>query len=223
MGPIPQLTGRASSTDTAVPQVRPDHLVTFYESSAFLAASVRGFLLEGLRAGETVLVVATPEHREAFAAALTATGHDVDRSRRTGHYIELDAATTLERLVTDGELRADRFEAEIVGLVTATAAGSQGLRIYGEMVALLWQDGAHALALELEDRWNGLLDRVAFPLWCGYPLTAFDTPETTARFHDVCARHTFVTTDSYASLDVTGPLADGVVLLDAHEPGGWPT
>lgn len=222
MDPIPQQVGRASTLDRDVRQTRPDHVVTFYEDSAFLAASVRGFLLAGLRAGETVIVVATPEHRAAFAEVLTATGHDVDESRRAGRYIELDAAGTLARLVVDGELRADRFEQEIVGFVTATAAASPGLRIYGEMVALLWQDGAHTLALELEDRWNTLLEQVAVPLWCGYPLTSFDTPETTARFHDVCARHTFVTTDSYGSLDATGPLADGVVLLDAHEPGGWP-
>lgn len=222
MDAIPQLVGRASTPDTDVQPTRPDHLVTFYEDATFLAASVRGFLLEGLRAGETVVVVATPEHREAFEEALTAAGHDVGSSRRAGRYVELDAASTLMRLVADGELRADRFEEEIVGFVTATAAASKGLRIYGEMVALLWQDGAHSLALELEDRWNALLDQVTFPLWCGYPLTAFDTPETTARFHDVCARHTIVTTDSYGSLAVANPVTDGVVLLGAHEPGGCP-
>jgi len=222
MDAVPQLVGRASSPDTDVRRARPDHVVTFYEHSAFLAASVRGYLLAGLRAGESVVVVATPEHREAFAEALTATGHDVDASRRTGDYIELDAASTLDRLVVDGVLRADRFEEEIVSFLTARAAASKGLRIYGEMVALLWQDGAHALALELEDRWNTLLDQLTFPLWCGYPLTAFDTPETTARFHDVCARHTVVTTDSYSSLAVTGQVADGVVLLGANEPGGCP-
>ena len=220
MATIPQLVGGASSLDTDVQRTRPDHLVTFYEDARFLAASVRGFLLEGLRAGETIIVVASPEHRAAFAAALTAAGHDVERSRRSGRYLEVDAASILARLVVDGELRADRFEEEIVGFVTATAAAAKGLRIYGEMVALLWQDGAHALALELEDRWNALLERVPFPLWCGYPLRGFDTPETTARFHDVCARHTVVTTDSYGSLAMTDPLTDGVVLLGAHEPGG---
>ncbi|TVP69125.1 MAG: hypothetical protein EA340_07705 [Nitriliruptor sp.] len=222
MDAIPQLVGRAPTPDTYVQPTRPDHLVTFYEDATFLAASVRGFLLEGLRSGETVVVVAIPEHRAAFEAALTAAGHDVASSRRTGHYIELDAASTLTRLVVDGALQADRFEEEVSRFVAASAAAADGLRIYGEMVALLWQDGAHALALELEDHWNALLDQVAFPLWCGYPLTAFDTPETTARFHDVCARHTIVTTDSYSSLAVTDPLTDGVVLLGAHEPGGCP-
>ena len=222
MDAIPELVGRAPSPDIDVQRSRPDHLVTFYEHATFLAASLRGFLLEGLLAGETVVVVATPEHRDAFAEALFIVGHDVEASRRKGHYIELDAASTLARLVVDGELQADRFEEEIVDFVTATAAASKGLRIYGEMVALLWQQGAHALALELEDRWNTLLDQVSFPLWCGYPLTAFDTPETTARFHDVCARHTIVTTDSYGSLAVAEPATDGVVLLGAHAPGGCP-
>ena len=201
-------------------QVRPDHLVTFYEDGAFLASSVSAFLLEGLRAGETVIVVAAPEHRAAFAAALEAAGHDAERSRRSGRYRELDAAETLAKLVPHGQLTAEGFEREVGRLVETTAAAAQGLRIYGEMVALLWQAGALDLALELEDRWNALLERVPVPLLCGYPLSAFDTAETTARFHDVCGRHSIVTTDSYASLGRPGDATSGVVMLGAREPGG---
>lgn len=200
--------------------VPPDHLVTFYESSAFLAASVRRFLLEGLTRGETIVIVATPAHRDAFAAALDDAGHDVARSRREGRYIELDAATTLAELVVDGQLTGARFDRVVTRLVTDMAAAGNGLRVFGEMVALLWEAGELNLALELEDRWNALIEHVAFPLLCGYPLSAFDTLETTARFHDVCGRHSRVTTDSYASLDDSGIAVDGVVLLGAREPGG---
>lgn len=197
----------------------PDHLVTFYESSAFLAASARRFLLEGLRGSETVVVVATPAHRDAFAAVLEDAGHDLARSRREGRYVELDAASTLDDLIVDGRLDRGRFD-RIVSRFVAGLAASGGLRVFGEMVALLWNEGEHDLALTLEDRWNDLIERVPFPLLCGYPLAAFDTPETTARFHDVCGRHSRVTTDSYATLDETGIATDGVVLLAAREPGG---
>lgn len=198
----------------------PDHVVTFYEDDAFLTAAIRGFLLDGLRAGETVVVVATPTHRQAFADAMGDAGHDVTASRRAGRYVELDAASTLARLVPDGELTTARFEEQIARFVTSTAATSPGMRCYGEMVSLLWERGALATALELEDRWNALLRRVQIPLFCGQPLSGFDTPETTARFHDVCARHSVVTTDSYGTLSVAGRCDDPIVMLDARQPGG---
>lgn len=217
LGPLP--SPHASAASTAGP-VHPDHLVTFYESSAFLAASARRFLLEGLDRGETIVVVATPEHRDAFAAALEDAGHDVTRSRSEGRYLEVDAATTLAELVVDGELDEARFDRVVRRFVERLAATGRGVRLFGEMVALLWEAGELDLALALEDRWNDLIEQVPLPLLCGYPLSAFDTVETTARFHDVCGRHSRVTTDSYASLDHTGIAGDGVVLLAAREPGG---
>jgi hypothetical protein len=211
---------RGAQHSTGSRPIRPDHLVTFYESSSFLAASVRGFLLEGLTRGETILIVATPAHRDAFAAALEDAGHDVARSRREGHYIELDAPSTLAELVVDGQLTGARFEQVVARRVAELASSGAGVRVFGEMVALLWEAGELNLALELEDRWNTFRERVPLPLLCGYPLSAFDTPETTARFHDVCGRHSRVTTDSYATLDDSGIAVDGVVLLGAREPGG---
>ncbi len=225
MSDVPHLETRGGVQRGGGPDaapVRPDHLVTFYESSSFLAASVRHFLLEGLVLGETIVIVATPAHRDAFAAALEDAGHDVARSRREGRYVEMDAATTLAELVVDGRLTGPRFERVVSRLVTQVAAQGGGLRVFGEMVALLWESGEFNLALELEDRWNVLIGQVPLPLLCGYPLSAFDTPETTARFHDVCRRHSRVTTDSYATLDDTGIAEDGVVLLGAREPGGLP-
>lgn len=197
----------------------PDHLVSFYEDATYLAASVRPFLLAGLDAGETVLVVASEEHREAFARALVGSGHDLAASRRAGRYRELDAAKVLARIAPGGVLTSASFRAGIADAVTALARSGAGFRAYGELSALLWQRGDLGLALELEDRSNALLSAVAVPIFCGYPLTAFDTAETTARFHDVCARHTLVTTNSYGTI---GGRSDGVVMLPAGQPGGSP-
>lgn len=223
MNDVPDLEpqrGLAHSDDRHAVPAQLDHLVTFYETSAFLAASVRRFLLEGLTRGETIMIVATPAHRDAFAASLVDAGHDVARSRREGRYLELDAAATLAELVVDGQLDDARFERVVRRLVAELAAAGHGVRVFGEMVALLWEAGELNLALTLEDHWNALIEQVPLPLLCGYPLSAFDTQETTARFHDVCGRHSRVTTDSYASLDDSGIAQDGVVLLGAREPGG---
>lgn len=224
MNDVPHLAGqRGLQQQDAGPvedPIPPDHLVTFYESSSFLAASARRFLLEGLDRGETIIVVATPTHRDAFAAALDDAGHDVTRSRREGRYIELDAAATLAELIIDGQLSRSRFDQVISRFVAEVAATGSGVRVFGEIVALLWEAGDLNLALELEDHWNALIGQIPLPLLCGYPLSGFDSRETNARFHDVCGRHSRVTTDSYATLDDTGIAMDGVVLLGAREPGG---
>ena len=212
--------GGAAAAARDLTRPRPDHLVTFYEHASYLTASVRPFLLAGLERGETILVVATAEHRTAFARAVTASGHDLEHSRRAGHYVELDAADSLAGLLTQEGLPPARFDRRVARPVTEMAQNPQGLRVYGEMASLLWQRGDLDLALELEDRWNDLLRRVPMRLFCGQPLSAFDTAQTTARFHDMCARHTVVTTDSYGSLSVTGAATDPVVMLDAGAPGG---
>jgi hypothetical protein len=205
--------------EAALPS-EPDHLVALYESDGFLAASVGRFLSEGLHKGERVEVIATPEHRDTFEAVLRSEGHDVAARRRAGRYVEHDAATTLAGLVVDGAFDTDGFERDIAGAIVEATVGGRGLRLYGEMVALLAEEGQLLVALELEDRWNDLLARTPIPLFCGYPMRAFDSEEADAHFHAVCGRHSAVTTESYAHLVGDEQPGRGAVLLGAHEPGG---
>jgi hypothetical protein len=197
-----------------------EHVVAFYEDDAFLVAAVSPFLSEGLSAGETVVVVATPEHRDGFEAALRSAGHDVARARREGRYVSLDAAGTLETLIVDGQLDLDRFEAAIGQLLREATLGGRCARLYGEMVSLLWNAGHIGVALELEDHWNRVLARVPLPLMCGYPLRSFETSVGGARFHELCGRHTAVTSESYAHLDPVAGQRSNVVVLNVEEPGG---
>lgn len=207
--------------DAAVPQ-RPEHVVAFYEDEGFLGWSVTDFLLEGLRRGETVYIIATAEHRQAFAAGLAAAGIDVARGRREGQYIELDAPERLASLRSNGALDTAAVRRQVDDWLARAAAEGRRIRIYGEMVALLWEAGDLDLALELEELWEELTAGVAMPVLCGYPMRGFDTPETTALFHAVCDRHTGVMTESYAQLGSTDPDRRGAVVLERDGPGGRP-
>ena len=51
----------------------------------------------------------------------------------------------------------------------ATAAGDRPLHAYGEMVALLWERGEVAAALELESMWNAVIAGRPVRLLCAYP------------------------------------------------------
>jgi hypothetical protein len=208
--------------EAALPS-RPEHVVAFYEDEAFLEASVGEFVLTGLRQAESVLVVATPEHRQRFEAALVAAGHDVEASRRAGRYVDLDARSTLAKLVVDGELDVERFQRDVGGWLARATAGGRKVRVYGEMVALLWERGQLGVALELEDLWNARIADTPFPVLCGYPMQAFDTEATSDQFHAICQRHTGVTTESYGPLAAPDDPLQQVVVLERDAAGGRPS
>src|ERR1700709_687742 len=57
---------------------RPEqaHIVQFYEAEDELIAAVCDYLVAGVLAGEPLVIVATPEHRAAFAAQLRERGFE---------------------------------------------------------------------------------------------------------------------------------------------------
>lgn len=169
------------------------HLVEFYEGDGALAESVADHVVPGLRADDAVLVVATERHRHLFEAAVTGAGADVNTARQEGRYVDLDAGGTLSQFMVDGMPDPLRFAASVGRLVAGLASTGRAVRIYGEMVAVLWAEGNVPAALALEDLWNELATLQPFSLLCAYPVTAFDAAETTGSFRAVCEQHALVT------------------------------
>jgi hypothetical protein len=66
------------------------------------------------------------------------------------------------------------------------------VRAYGEMVALLWDAGNVAGAIELEALWNDLLDDVRFGLFCAYPSASVAGHGDVEASRRVCDLHTSV-------------------------------
>ena len=169
-----------------------DHQVEFYETAEYLADSVCGFVEPALRDGDAAIVVATEAHRHDFAAELTARGIDVQTAADSGRFLALDAAETLALFMADGRPDPARFTQALVPLIERAATGGRAVRIYGEMVALLWAEGNIAGAIALEDLWNELGALQPFSPLCAYPATAFYAAETTGSFRAVCEQHALV-------------------------------
>lgn len=87
---------------------------------------------------------------------------------------------------------AARFRATMGELISLAAQGGRGVCIYGEMVAVLWDQGNIAAAIALERLWNDLAATHAFSLLCAYPIRAFDTDAGSAQFQQVCGQHSRV-------------------------------
>jgi hypothetical protein len=135
------------------------HVVQFCGGDRELAASVGGYLAGGIAAGDSVVVVATHPHRLAFEAELRAAGVDAGAAGASGRLLMLDSADRLQGFLAGGRLDHDHFEAAVGGLVRQVASAGRLVRIYAEMVALLWDGGQVTLALELEELWNDLGSR----------------------------------------------------------------
>jgi diguanylate cyclase (GGDEF)-like protein len=168
------------------------HLVEFYETEAFLVETVCRFLVPALSDGDSAIVVATAAHRAEFERALDGAGIDVQAAVRDGRFVALEARDVLARFMVGGAPDATLFRQTIGAVMAGASAGGRRMRVYGEMVALLWDDGDVASALALEDLWNELGEVRTFELLCAYPMRAFDDPASAAAFKRICDQHTEV-------------------------------
>src|SRR5712691_7092532 len=178
-----------------------DHCILVYDEDVHLLDAVSRFTGTGLETGEAVVVVATQPHRDHLEARLRAHGVDLATACAQGQYVPLDAAETLAQVMIDG-WPDDRGFVNVVGGVIERASGRYPrVRAFGEMVALLCAEGKEDAALRLEELWNGLATRHAFPLLCAYPMSSFPSAEHTQKLLTICAAHSHVIpTEGYTAL-----------------------
>jgi MEDS: MEthanogen/methylotroph, DcmR Sensory domain len=170
------------------PAGRPGHTVQFYGSEGELASSASRYLAGGLEAGAVAIVIATPDHRAAVRAQLTAYC-DASGARARGDLVVLDADEMLRLFLIGSRPDPGGFELIIGGLIRRAAAAGRPVRLYGEMVALLWDAGHPRAAIELEGLWNDLGRRVPFSLLCGYQAQAACGAEHAGELQEICALH----------------------------------
>jgi anti-sigma regulatory factor (Ser/Thr protein kinase) len=164
------------------------HVVQFYEHDPELVDVVVPYLVAGVKAAETTIVIATEAHLRAFAAGLAACGVDAPQGSNGG-VIALDAASTLAALKVDGEIDREAFAAVVAARIRRAGSGGRAVRVYGEMVALLWQAGDVLAAIKLEEMWNELAQELPFSLFCSYPAASVEGAEHTNALQQVCHLH----------------------------------
>ncbi len=169
-----------------------DHAVRFCIHDEELVDSACEYLTTGLRNGETVLAVATAGHRDVLMAALAAGGLDPDGARRSGRLAFMEAERLLAQFMVAGHPDAAAFEAHVGTAVRRLTGLRREIRVFGEMVSLLWEAGDPKAALELEDLWNDLRAETPFALLCGYRCRGVVDPAELAR---ICARHDTIAGD----------------------------
>ena len=149
-----------------------DHLVQVYTDDASLIEALAIYAGSGLGKGEAVVLVATRSHAAAVRQRLRADGLETSDLERWGQLRILDAGAVLDELLLDGLPDGDQFRVISSTLIADARAASRNgrVRVYGEMVNLLWRLGEGEAARRLEALWNEVILSYAIPLFCAYHL-----------------------------------------------------
>jgi len=168
-----------------------DHFVQIYERDEAFMDTLAGFVAGGLRGGQGVIVIATPDHRQELDDRLRAMGVDLSGAKECDAFISVDAQETLAKFAPDGWPDDDLFTQVVSDLLQRARGNGRKVRAFGEMVALLWAKGHTAATVRLEHLWHGLCAQESFSLFCAYPRIGFTEhpKESLAR---VCALHSKV-------------------------------
>jgi signal transduction histidine kinase len=167
------------------------HVVQFYESEEFLCDAVASFVADGLLLAQPVVVIATETRWARLTERLTDQGIEVEEAQRRGRLTFADARSVLSRFMVGAMPDAELFRSSIAPLVDRGDEG-RGVRAYGEMVDVLWQDGNPAAALRLEELWNDLARSHSFSLLCAYAMGNFYREADRERLVEVCRMHQHV-------------------------------
>ncbi len=179
------------------------HSAHFYSSDTLLMNEIGRRLAGALADGGSALALATPEHRRELERELGLRGLDAARLARQGRWVAQDAAETLATFMTESWPDEDRF-AQIVGelvdraaeaAIRAGAADRPQIAVYGEMVAVLWEQGKTGAAVRLEELWNQLAKTRRFHLSCGWPLRFFSHDRDGMVLQRICSEHSHVVPD----------------------------
>ncbi len=167
------------------------HVVAFYADDRDLTETVAEFLHGVLRTGGVAVVIATPAHRLALQAWMEPAGVDIEAARADGTYVDLDAAGTLAEFMVNGWPDPAAFWQVISPVIQHATETATAVRVFGEMVGLLWESGQVGAAIDTEALWNEMASRYSFGLLCGYPAQSASSPELSDALAQVCLAHTF--------------------------------
>lgn len=146
-----------------------DHVVQIYNDDHAFLDLLEGFVASGFAANDCVIVIATDEHQHALEERLRFKGHNVFDLKLQDQYIQLSARETLGEFMINNWPDEVLFRHMINRFLARARSRNRRVRVFGEMVALLWTQGNIAATVQLENLWNKTCQDEALSLYCAYP------------------------------------------------------
>ena len=198
------------------------HLAQLYgDDEDGLVQTAGRYLRRGLRRGEGLVLIATADHADRIRRELEREAV-FGPSVRAGLVMFLDAEEVLARVLVEGQPDSGQFDRLIGGPVRDLRDRTGcGVRVFAELVGLLWCTGQVPAANRLEELWNGLLRDRRSHLFCAYPIDVFSSDFELHRVDGLlCSHGRLIPSDArlessvrQAMHDVLGMKAEGLELL----------
>lgn len=167
-----------------------NHIVKVCRDQVVKVNSVAQYAAQGLSSGEAVAIIAKPSLRKALVNFLVTQGFDVQSFKDQGQIKFLDAEFLLSSLWIDDGIDAEAFEKFVSDPLRIMKLKYDKIRIFGEMVDLLWQKEAYDEAMQLENRWNDLFKKIEFSLLCTYSFSHLNPNTYDEALERICRCHT---------------------------------
>ena len=165
------------------------HLVQVYENERVFIETLEGFAGSGFLTGESVAVVATPAHLSVLNSRLKNQGFQLEALINKQQYFPVDAEQLLRKLIPKTKLNTTFLSEFTSGILDNASRSGRKLRIFGEMVALLWARGQSKEAIALEHLWcDFLLKEHSVCVYCAYPESGF-TYDDGLPLKEICSSH----------------------------------
>jgi hypothetical protein len=171
------------------------HEAGFYSDDEILLDSVTQFIGAALRAGNTVIVLATKSHRDSLMSRLQTCGLDMGAVMEQGRYISLDAADMLFTFMVNDlpdPVRFFKVTSDLIAGAVKAAKSKHRVAACGEIAPLLWAQGNAEAAIRLERLWGELAETYGLDTLCGYPGGSFQRMADRHIFEEICKEHSTV-------------------------------
>lgn len=168
-----------------------DHVVQIYENDKIFMDSLEGFVGSGLLAGDSVIIIATKEHLAILEGRLKNQGFNINSLIANDQYIPVEVKEALSNFFINKWPDEQLFTQFVATLIERAKRNNCKVRAFGEMVAILWEQGFNGATVQLENLWNQLHKKDEFSLFCAYPKIGF-TQDANDSIETICSSHTKV-------------------------------
>ncbi|HLP81078.1 MAG TPA: MEDS domain-containing protein [Nitrosomonas sp.] len=160
------------------------------------------YLMEGFHNDEAMMVVAKPALRSAVMAQLSLLGLDVQSIKNQGQIRFFDAEFLISRFTIDGVLDEEFFQEYVGTHVEILRLRFGNVRIFGGMVALLWDQGKYHEAMQVEEFWCNLLEQHEAKLLCSYSLSRVEPALFQESVDFICKCHNHLIPEEKGEVEV---------------------
>jgi hypothetical protein len=148
----------------------------FYNDVAPLVYELGRAMSVALDQGHGAVCVVADATRRILEEQLTMRGIDVGALRSSGQYVYLDGEEALTRICVGGNPNGRRFASVVGTVVDRLSAKYPSVWMYGELAALMWNQGNKTGAIELDKLWAAFSVTHPVCLCVAFPVEALTWP-----------------------------------------------